>query len=85
MAPATYSRTFRQVGRMNSLGKPASRDSRLSGRGDSRDGGVGSGCCIPWVESTPAESRQALFQVRGTRYRLPLARPAAQERADWPP
>ena len=84
MAPATNSRTFRQVGRMNSLGKPASRDSRFSGRGLA-GWWVGSGCCIPWVESTPAESRQALFQVRGTRYRLPLARPAAQERADWPP
>src|SRR5580700_8733641 len=45
-APATNSKMFCQVGRVNSLGKSVSRNSRRSGRGDSHDGEVGSGCCI---------------------------------------
>ena len=47
IAPATNNRTFCQVGRVNNLDKPASRNSRLSGSGDSQGGAAGSDCSIP--------------------------------------
>ena len=68
MAPATNSRTFRQVGRVNSPGKRASRDSRLSGRGDSSDGGMGSNCSIACVESI--RPNRGKRWIRGPRYEV---------------